>query len=164
MSTHDPLSRDFATSGVYYVEFLAKCFYDTRKSDSLSRWWVEWHGFTTLSNGDIDLEPRCTKFCPNRSGHLAKFTPFGDTVNLLDPSLYMLGLFKYLQPDHVVRTTGAVRYRRLPSPSHMATSVQLVSLLWCRCPQYVPTITLFSRIFLLHHHPPHHPSIITPTL
>ena len=117
MSAQDPLSRDFATSGVYYVEFLAKCSSDSKQSDSLARWWLEWRKFKTLPGGDIDLEPRRTEFRPNRTVNLAEYTPFGDTVNLLDPSLYMLGPFEYLKP---ARTTRAARYTvldRLPLPT-----------------------------------------------
>ena len=111
MSAQDPLSCDFATSGVYYAaEVLAKCSYDTRNSDSLARWWLEWHSFKTLPSGDIDLEPCRTEFRPNRLVNLAQYTPFGDTVNLLYLSLYMLGLFEYLKPDPANRTTQAARY------------------------------------------------------
>ena len=77
MSVRDPLSHDFATSGVYHVEFLAKCSYNTKQSDSLARWWLEWRGFKTLPGVDIDLEPRRTEFRPNRTVNLAQYTPFG---------------------------------------------------------------------------------------
>ena len=143
MSARDPLSRDFATSGVYYIEFLAKCSYDTRKFDSLPRWWLEWCGFTTLPGGDIDLEPRHTEFRPDRTVNLAQCTPFGDTVNLLDPSLYMMGPFEYLKLDPAARTTRAARYTvrdGLPLP----TWQQLFNL----CPYFsvaVPSMSPHSR-------------------
>jgi len=139
MSARDPLSRDFATSGVYYVEFLAKCSYDTSKSDSLSRWWVEWRKFTTLSNGDIDLDSHRTEFRPNKSVNLSQFTPFGDTVNLLDPSLYMLGPFEYLQPDPAARTTRAARYK-VPDCLPLPTWQQLFDL----CPYFGVTAPSLS--------------------
>ena len=160
MSARDPLSQVFATSGVYYVEFLTKCSYDTRKSDSPSRWWVKWHGFTTLSNGDIDLEPCRTEFRPNRTANLVQFTPFGDTVNLLDLSLYMLGPFEYLQP----RTTRAARYT-----VHNCLPLSIWQQLFDLCPYFgvaVPSMfppshssIAFSPVHL-HSHAPTSASIV----
>ena len=46
----------------------------------------------------------------------------------------------------------------------MAAAVRFMSLLWCYRPQLVPTITLFSRLLLLCHRPPHQPPIFNPTL
>ena len=123
MTAGDPLSRDFATSGVNYVEFLAKCSYDTSKSDYSACWWVKWRFFTTLPNGDIDLKPIALSFV------LTVQSIWPNSPRLVTLSTYLIlqcicwdGLSSFSQILLSAPLELASRCMIAPPPSHMATA------------------------------------------
>ena len=59
-SARDPDSRNHETSGVYYVNFLAKVSCDLHLPDSAAQWWLDWRGFSTNRSGGLILSSRRT--------------------------------------------------------------------------------------------------------
>ena len=88
VSACDSDSRDHETSGVYYVEFLAKVSHDLHLPDSAAQWWLDWWAFFTDCSDDLTLSSHCTEFCSTCTVNLKMYTPYGLPVNLLDPAVF----------------------------------------------------------------------------
>jgi hypothetical protein len=84
-------------SGIYYVHFLSRHPADNDETDPLARWWPEWREYTTGDDGIIDYGARIL-FPPTRVPNAERFIAWADVVNLLDPTVCLLGPFDFMDP------------------------------------------------------------------
>jgi hypothetical protein len=107
-SSRCDLSRDYATTGTYYVNFYARHPSDQDLCDALSRWWLEWHEYETNEEGIIEFGRRILHR-PNTQPNPAKYITYSDTLNLLDTTP-LIGPFDFAPAQRSPSTSRTRQY------------------------------------------------------
>jgi hypothetical protein len=97
----DPLSRDHAHNGRYYVHFQRRHSNDQSSSDLSSRWWPIWHEYTIASDAIIDFGS-IINFRPGITPDPTKYIAWSDVVPLLSDTTYLLGPFDFIPATRTI--------------------------------------------------------------
>ena len=76
------MNPDFASTGDYYCEFLAKQKDDATCSDELNRWWPNWYRYSNDSLTTNIIFGSQTLICPNFTPYHTKYKLWADKIDL----------------------------------------------------------------------------------
>jgi len=89
------LNTDFASTGQYYCEFLAKHKDDANCSDKISRWWPNWYCYSCNSVTHNIVFGSCTLIRPSFAPNHTNYILWADTIDLDAPYVILHGPFDF---------------------------------------------------------------------
>ena len=94
-------ASDSGTTGLYFCHFYTPpvADKDKRYSHLDSRWWPIWHKFTTDPDGIVIYGDQVELHPTRRRPSSLLYVPWADTVDLCDPSTFLLGPFDFKDPS-----------------------------------------------------------------
>ena len=95
VQVNDEESRDTAERGIFLCEFLQRHTSDKEKSDSRSRWWLDWRELTWDKAKTVYDYGRRILLSPRLKPDLQKYGKFSDNIQLLDEDVYLAGPFDF---------------------------------------------------------------------
>lgn len=129
-------------SGVYYAHFYARHPADHNETDPNARWWPEWRGYTTGSDGIIDYGAR-VMFPPTQTPNADKYIAWADVVNLSDPVVALLGPFDFQEP--MLNQNGRSPSYRQVVPSKCWAALAELCLLQAILPPMLTELTRSAK-------------------